>query len=142
MPTSRIRQRLFIGANAVVAIVAVGVIFLGSQRSQQTDAAIAAGCPKAGENHTLRLNDDRFDKERLTVQKCDTLTISNDDGRSYQLAFGVHDKHVDYPGYDAAALAPHESITINMIQTGTFEFHDHFRDQAHTVLTIDSKNNN
>jgi len=121
------------------------VMFLGRGNAQgagsSTDASTAtapAECASKdkGARHQLRLSSDAFSQASLTVKRCDTIVIDNEDMLSYDLNFGKHDKHMAYPGYRPSTLAPHKSVTITAVEAGEFELHDHFRDNAELQLTV------
>lgn len=80
---------------------------------------------------------DAFSTPTLTVKQCDIIKIANiDPNQNYQLAFGVHDKHIEYPGFSEQLIRPNEFITIDMLQFGSYRIHDHLRDKAAIELTV------
>ena len=119
---------------------AVMLLGRGNAQSASSDGAFAvtvpAKCTSKGMQHQLQLSKDAFSQDSLTVERCDTIVIENNDTLSYDLNFGKHDKHIAYPGYRPSTLAPYKSVTITVVEVGEFELHDHFRDNAELQLTV------
>jgi hypothetical protein len=132
-----IRRRGLRALDVMVAIVTVALLGVGLNHNLRSGAE-PFPCKAIGENHTVNLKDDKFSSERLKVKQCDTITIVNLDNAFYKIAFGVHDQHVDYPGYTPFVISQNDSIKIDAIETGTFLLHDHLRDHAKTELVIKS----
>jgi hypothetical protein len=128
---AKIRPLHILDAVIVLAVVVIGVALLTQHKS---DASTT--CDKPGATHRLQLQNDAFSEPTVTAKRCDVLVIENHDTQAYSLNFGVHDNHIAYPGYTAAALQQNETVSINLLKAGNFEFHDHLRDNAKIELTI------
>jgi hypothetical protein len=135
MQAPTFRRRLLIGLDIAVVVVAIGLVVGGLRHSSRSSAA-TNDCTTTGRTVTLRLQADSFGQDRLQLRQCDILTVVDGDSASYQLAFGAHEKHISYPGYYSQALGPGEQTRIALRQSGSFEFHDHFRDKARIILDI------
>jgi hypothetical protein len=98
----------------------------------------STNCEPRGKEHSLTLHADDFSKNKLTMQKCDSVKITNYDNLDYRLAFGVHDRHVTYPGFQEQILRPTKSLRFEAVKAGTYLMHDHLRDQATIQFTITS----
>jgi hypothetical protein len=124
--------------DAAVFAVALGLVIFGIWNMQSKQAGTPCATP--GQEHTLIVKDDVFSKQQLTLKQCDVIKIANLDAlRSYEFAFGVHDKHVAYPGFTQQVVRPNEFIVIDAVQTGGFRLHDHLRDKAAVEFTIEPK---
>ncbi len=118
-----------------VAVVTAALVGVGLDYNMRSKAEPLI-CKTAGENHVIELKDDKFPSERLIVQQCDTITLVNLDQAFYKIAFGIHDAHIDYPGYTPLVISYNDSIKLDAVQAGTFLLHDHLRDHAKTELVI------
>ena len=61
----------------------------------------------------------------ISAERCDQLTVSNHDHSEHAIAFGPHEHHTPYPGFQEKDLAHGESTTFRLAKTGTFLVHDH-----------------
>jgi hypothetical protein len=120
------------GVVLLAVIVLVGFGIWNSTRDKEPEQT----CAQPGITHEVQLKDDSFNKTNLTLRMCDILKIVNLDTNTFSLAFGVHDKHVSYPGYSQTELRPNEYITVSALEAGAFRMHDHLRDNAYIDLTI------
>lgn len=93
-------------------------------------------CKKAGVVQVVNLQDEVFTPNYIQLQLCDTLRIINTGHEEYVLAFGIHERHVEYPGFSMQSLQPNEYLEVDTIQTGQFTMHDHLRNKARLFLDI------
>src|SRR5687768_9062842 len=96
--------------DAIVLGAALAFAVAGLRNNTATDQG---ACEKVGKQHQLELRDDAFSKNKLTLQQCDTIKIVNLDSRAYRLAFGVHDRHLEYPGFAETNLGPNEFVVVD-----------------------------
>jgi hypothetical protein len=113
-------------AIAVAVLGSIGWAIYGNDGKQSAKF----DCAQMGQRHRVAVVDDRFTPETITVQRCDSLTISNQGSLAFNLNFGARNQHQIYPGYSAKTLLPNESLTIDAFVAGEFVLHDHFRDNA------------
>lgn len=73
---------------------------------------------------------------RTKARRCDILTVTNQDPRLRLIAFGPHERHISYDGISEKLLAQGQSLTITLISTGTYTFHDHLDDGAQGSFTV------
>ncbi len=117
-------------------LVTASLLALGLH-TQFSDKVEGFACKTIGQNHELYLQHDTFSTTKLSIKQCDTVTVINLDDSLYNLAFGVHDQHIDYPGYNQQILSYNESLKIDALEAGTYTLHDHIRgDNTHVELTI------
>ena len=93
-------------------------------------------CKTIGSEHQLSVSNDTFSPSELTLKRCDTIMIVNKGTEIYEFAFGVHEKHVEYPGFTMQSLHPNEYFIIDAVQAGTYTLHDHLRDKARIEFDI------
>lgn len=151
--TARISQRDIVIWAVAVVLVAAGLLVLqrraaNQQRANsilqdrqilndQAEEARDNPCSQTGVSHTVILMRSSAAPSALTVNKCDSITIENrDDALTYNMNFGEHDDHLDYPGYTRQDLAPGQSQSFVATMLGSYLYHDHYRDEAHLQLTI------
>jgi hypothetical protein len=127
------RRIYLVDGLVVVAVLgSIGIAIFGAGNQNESPYA----CEQVGTNHRLQLKQDTFSQSSIVINRCDTLTIENKDTLSYNLNFGKLNQHSEYPGYRAVTMLPTESITIDAVQAGAYELHDHFRDRAQLKLDI------
>ncbi len=117
---------LIYSAAAILTLVGLSRLFIkpvqAACQSTRTVAMLIAG--------------DAFSPSVLTVNRCDTVTINNTGNQTYQIAFGVHDNHINYPGFTPDILTTGQSVSFVALQPGSFELHDHFADKAKAIINI------
>jgi hypothetical protein len=52
------------------------------------------------------------------------------------MAFGKHDKHISYDGVSEQLVAQGQSLTVRLVSTGTYLFHDHEADETSGTFTV------
>lgn len=121
-----------------VTIAGATILFmvLALTAQQQYSQRGAIDCKKPGSTHTLTLQNDAFSTNKLSVKRCDVITVVNKSNDTFELAFGVHERHITYPGYTMQTLSQNEYLIINARKAGTYQFHDHLRDNAQIELEI------
>lgn len=133
MAAPRFNGRTLVIDGLIVLALAVTVIVGLRGNSQKA----ALECDKPGQQHRVSLAEDRFAPQVISIARCDTVVIENNDQTlSYNLNFGSRDSHQVYPGYRASTIIPGESITLDAFAAGKYQLHDHFRDTARLDLTI------
>ncbi len=93
-------------------------------------------CALPGAEHVLTLKDDAFSQSSLVLNQCDVIKVVNLDTQIYELAFGVYESHINYPGYIETQIRPNEFIAIDALQAGDYRLHDHLRDKASIEFSI------
>lgn len=123
-------------------LIAGGIIILGTTLaanhylSARDSTAQQANCKGIHTTHQVSISRGEAVPKHTYAILCDTLTISNRDDRSYLVAFGEHGEHDTYDGVTERALSKNESLSVELIQTGTFVFHDHLQDKVHGDFTV------
>lgn len=138
MKYTQIKRRYLLWCDLAVAVgtivlVGAGLWLTAVYNNQHSDKLV---CKSVGAEHQLNISNDAFSTPKLTLKRCDTIKIVNSGTEVYELAFGVHEKHIGYPGFAYQTLRPNEYIVIDAIQAGTYSMHDHIRDKASIKLDI------
>lgn len=121
---------IMLGFVAVVLIIGGMWYSIGHGKDNQD-------CRVPGREHQVTVRDDAFQPTRLTVERCDTIKISNFGSQDYEFAFGEHDHHTSYPGFtNMQSLQPNQYFEIDAVKAGNYTLHDHLRDKAHLQLDI------
>ncbi len=114
-----------------VLLIVFGVVLAVRRHTQNS-----IDCTAAGGEHRLTVSGDRFSAKELTVKRCDRIVIADTGSEDYDFAFGTHEHHLSYPGFTMQSLQPGQYFQLDAVQSGTFMFHDHLRDNARIELTI------
>ncbi len=94
------------------------------------------GCQPTSVNHKVVIQNDQATPTHTVGSRCDTLTITNLDDENRLMAFGQHSNHVHYDGVEEKLLTKGQSLTVTLVQTGTFLFHDHEHDEVQGTFTV------
>lgn len=62
--------------------------------------------------------------ETTNANLCDSITFTNYDNITREIAFGPHEDHVPYDGVAEKLLNKGQSFTITANQAGSYHFHD------------------
>jgi hypothetical protein len=126
--------------STMAAILTVSIVVLtltlSSAYHDQRYAKSHQGCLPGQINHKVTIENDIVSPLHTTATKCDTLTITNLDTTRRDIAFGVHDKHIAYDGISEQALIKDQSLTVTLVQTGDFIFHDHMHDEVRGTFSV------
>lgn len=129
-PTFLLVTGLLIAGAAVFTLVNV------ASDKYLSDKTAESKCPSNRPNHLVVISDDVVNPVPITAPRCDTLTIKNADNKDRLIGFGEHDEHQAYDGVAQRRLAQDESFTITLVKTGTYNFHDHYQDEAEGSFTV------
>jgi len=123
----------------LISILIIGsTILLISQYNAHEYAEEHGDCIPSRPNHRVVIQNDTVSPAHTDGNKCDTLTITNQDDVNRLVAFGPHENHVPYDGIKEQELSKGQSLTVTMVQTGNFRFHDHIHDEVQGTFTVHS----
>jgi hypothetical protein len=122
---------LLIGGTLVLVAGVLIVAFSAGGKSTSTTS-----CASTGASHVVAIKNDKLDHANVTGKRCDTLTIRNLDDTVREVGFGPHDHHQPYDGVAEKVLRKNQSLTVTMVQTGSFHYHDHFHDEITGTFTV------
>ncbi len=135
--THRIKT-IVVGLATVVSIVTVTglAVWLSSSYLDQKYANAHQGCFPGQPGHKVVIQHNKALPANTVGTRCDTLTITNLDDIQRLVAFGPHESHVPYDGVAEQTLAKGQSLTVTLVQTGNFRFHDHIHDEVQGTFTV------
>ena len=135
--THRIKTTLIVIISIVLGTAATaGAIFGVSVYLDHQYASLHDGCAPRQTNHKVVIDGDKMTPEHTSGKRCETLTITNHDDKHRMLAFGVHNNHVAYDGISEYSLSHDQSVTVTLVQTGNFIFHDHMDEAVAATLEV------
>ncbi|HSH18120.1 MAG TPA: hypothetical protein VK978_01930 [Candidatus Saccharimonadales bacterium] len=88
----------------------------------------AEQCTAAGRDIQVSVGREGFSPRNLAAERCDRLVFINKSGQERRIAFGLHDRHVQYPGFSERLLVPGSSVSVVLTAAGNFVFHDHYKE--------------
>jgi plastocyanin len=109
-------------------VLAAGIIGIAAALQKKSDSVNCSNT--VGHHYVIVIRDSTVNPDRIVTKLCDTITFTNEDNVTRELAFGAHENHVPYDGVTERALHEDQSLTITLNQIGTFEFHDHDHDEV------------
>jgi len=92
-------------------------------------------CRELGESHIVTIRGGEVSPLYTKAQKCDTLTIINNDDER-EITFGSHPDHSSYAGETELAIRKGRSKTITLSEVGTYQFHDHLQPGTAGQFTV------
>ncbi len=81
-------------------------------------------CQGNNANHVVTLSSNGARPLRTTASRCDTITFESEDGISYELMFGLHDKPMSYGGLYEIAVRGDRAKIVTLNEIGDFSFYD------------------
>lgn len=90
---------------------------------EATDASPAA--PTASESTVVSIAAAGFTPAEVTVPVGGTVSFTNNDTQSHQVASAPHPVHTSYPPFNGAVLGAGETRAVTFTQAGSFKYHDH-----------------
>lgn len=120
----------------IVAALAVGSYFAITSYLNHQYASLHDGCYPNQTNHTIVVKDDKAVPSMSEANRCDTLTVTNLDDESREMAFGQHEMHTAYDGVTEKVLEKGQSFTVTLVQTGKFKVHDHEHDEVQATFEV------
>ncbi|MCA9346187.1 cytochrome C oxidase subunit IV family protein [Candidatus Saccharibacteria bacterium] len=91
----------------------------------QVEGQETGACSELRQNHSVVIKDGEVSPIITDANLCDTLTITNNDDETREIAFGSHPSHDSYAGEEEISLRSGKSETITLSVEGTYSFHDH-----------------
>lgn len=127
-----------IGAAAVALMVAtVPLAIWITHTATAQEANQRARCQSTMQPvHKVFIRGDKAIPNHVTALQCDSLEFINQDKSIKLIAFGPHEHHISYDGVSEKALAPGQSFSVKLVQTGSLSFHDHISDTAQGIVTV------
>jgi len=89
-----------------------------------------------GTTHTVAITNDKLSETHVNAKLCDRLIITNNDRKTREIAFGAHERHTEYDGISEKFLNQGQSLQVQLINVGTYLFHDHLEDSVHGDFTV------
>ena len=123
---------MLVGVLMVGGVITTAVVL--SQRALEANAGPCGNRQGAHLQATIR--DDKVMPATIHASLCDQLTITNNDKRTREVAFGQHEHHEAYDGITEKILNKGQSMTVLLNQVGSFRFHDHEDDTVQAFFTV------
>lgn len=136
-------HNLFIPAKqflTLVAILVIGIGFLAYQENTKTtrgNLEAANTCQTAGTTIEVTIKNNQFMPKKISARQCDLLVIINADTQKRSPAFGEHNNHDHYQGFEQRVLGKNQQQTIDLTTTGTYTLHDDFHGVATATIVIE-----
>lgn len=129
-------QKLTILAIVVLTIGSLVCFGLFIAQSQQADDT--ANCNGInGRAHYAVIENDRVSPSSINANSCDTLTITNQDDKLRNMAFGQHEQHTAYDGVLEEIILQGQSVTVTLNKSGEFSFHDHHQEEVSGMFVVE-----
>ena len=125
---------IFIGL--ISGVVFASTSYLSNQKSK-IKIVTAEGCKNSQvTKHKATIKDDKVSPQNTIGKLCDTLTITNLDPQTREIAFGKHEKHIEYDGVIEEPVESGKSLTVTLNKTGDYIFHDHDDETVGGTFTV------
>ncbi|MBI3397423.1 hypothetical protein HY045_03020 [Candidatus Woesebacteria bacterium] len=120
----------------VILLAGVGFFIFATRPNASTSVVSNTPCPKEGRRIEVVIDSKGLAPTEIDVKQCDRLVFVNKDTKLHEPAFGTHDLHIPYPGYNEDILMAGTSVDFLLTEIGEFELHDHINPQATGKIII------
>jgi plastocyanin len=117
----------------IVGVLAPKLVHLAPAASASNNCATHSS---TSQSHTIMIMGGHAEPQTVAANLCDTITITNMDSQAREIAFGPHENHIAYDGILEKVLNANQSLTITLVQAGSFHFHDHLDDSSQGSFTV------
>ena len=117
-------------------LIIAAVLIIGIGAGIGGTAIFHSKSGKNSESHQVMIMDSKVDSPHIKAKFCDTITFTNMDNVTREIAFGPHEHHVPYDGVAEKLLTGGQSFTITLNQVGSFHWHDHTHDEVEGYFTV------
>jgi len=102
---------------------------------------LLAGCGGGGSGggggNVVKIEDDGFHPQTLTINSGDTVRWENKSSDDAWPASNVHPTHLLYPGFDAKKpVLPGDSYSFTFTKTGTWGYHNHLEPDVQATIVV------
>lgn len=87
-------------------------------------------CQGVYENHKVYIKTGLVTPKETVAHLCDTITFIDQSNNDVKIGYGEHDSHSTYGGIKEFSITKIRPQTITLNQAGTFEFHNHYDQDA------------
>ncbi len=129
------RRTSFFLALFIVIVVGLALV-IGLMGGRSAGSTCRGGGASVGHQVVITGNKVKVPGDQIAGRLCDTLTITNDDTVSREIAFGLHEHHEPYNGVTERVLGKGQSFTVTMDALGSFRWHDHIHDEVQGYFTV------
>lgn len=127
--------KVILGIVAALAVVGVGIVFLGRPQSTQSQNQ-PTGQPTQSESSTpagsatiptvnVTLTPSGFAPQNLIVTVGTRIVWTNNSGASATVNSAVHPTHLVYPALNLGSFGNGETLSLVFDQPGTYKYHNH-----------------
>jgi cytochrome o ubiquinol oxidase operon protein cyoD len=90
----------------------------------QVGGSLTGACKEQHQNHQIIIKDGQVNPLYTYANKCDTLTIINQDSGVRHIVFGANSSSQAYAGENKITTSKGRGETITLSQPGTYQLHD------------------
>lgn len=87
-------------------------------------------CHGQHSNHQVIIKNGQVNPLHTIAKRCDTLTFTNQDAATREIAFGTHPEHKSYAGEYELVIRTAHNKTITLSESGSYQFHDHLDEET------------
>lgn len=93
-------------------------------------------CSQVGKAYEIKISKDGFSPSSQEAKVCDQVIFINVDQNYHQIAFGKHERHLNYPNFKEKLLAPNQTNTFVLAAYGSYQIHDHLNENIKGLIVI------
>lgn len=129
--------KVILGIVAVLAVVGVGIVFLGKsgKNSYQSESSTPAGSAITPQTVGVTLTSSGFAPQSLTVKAGTKVVWTNNSGVSATVNSAVHPTHLVYPPLNLESFGNGETLSLVFDRPGTYKYHNHL-DASQTGVVV------
>jgi hypothetical protein len=109
----------------------------GNDAKDTSQSVFTAPCPSnASQSFKLKFTRRGAVPAEISAHRCDSITVINDTPEYLIAAFGPHEHHQHYPGFEERKLSKGQSYSFRLAESGTFTLHDHDNQGLRAILRV------
>ena len=121
----------------ILSVLLVALVITGcGKQSANTNTATSNNNATASAGNAVTIKNFTFEPSTLTVKAGTTVTWTNQDSTSHQVASNPHPAHTDLPGLDSGTLSQGQTYSFTFTTKGTFGYHCHLHPSMQGTIVV------
>ncbi len=120
----------------IITVLTIFIPHFAKHTQTYVDKRNIVRCRSLRTTHRVEISEKGFDPEKLIANTCDQIVFVNAGSKFHEPAFGPHESHLIYPGYNELLLSKGETNKFVLTAYGDYKLHDHIYDELTMQLQI------
>lgn len=120
----------------IIVVLAVFIPHFVVHTQTYVDKRNIVRCRNPRATHRVEISEKGFNPEKLIANTCDQIIFVNTGSKFREPAFGPHESHLIYPGYEEELLKSGETNNFVLTAFGDYQLHDHIYNELTMQLQV------